>query len=169
MRRPVLFLGLGSAALLAAAVPALWLAVTPGSIAALPKQMPSVRGIELLRDRAGSGALTPVEIVTDTGIGRGVTTPEYRRALGRLTDSIFHDREAYIVASGRRPPYVDAGSRYGRVFVIARHEYGAAESQALVSRIRSVHVPRGRFAGSAHVYVGGAPAQGADYLARSYA
>jgi RND superfamily putative drug exporter len=169
MRHPVLFLGLGSAALLAAAVPALWLAVTPGSIAALPKQMPSVRGIELLRDRAGSGALTPIDIVTDTGIGRGVRTPEYRRALGRLTDSIFHDREAYVVASGRRPPYVDGGSRYGRVLVITRHEYGAAESQALVDRIRSVHIPRARFVPGTNVYVGGAPAQGVDYLARSYA
>jgi putative drug exporter of the RND superfamily len=169
MRRPVLFLAVGSAALLAAAVPALWLAVTPGSISALPKEMPAVRGIDLLRDRAGSGALTPIEIVIDTGQGPGVRTPEYNRALHRLTNSIFHDREAYITASGHLPPYVDAGSQYGRVFVVARHEYGAAESRALVERIRDRHIPFAGFRPGTHVYVGGAPAQGADYLSRSYA
>jgi RND superfamily putative drug exporter len=38
-----------------------------------------------------------------------------------------------------------------------------------VRRIRNDHVPAARFPAGVHVYVGGAPAQGVDYLSRSYA
>jgi RND superfamily putative drug exporter len=169
MRRPVLFLLVGGGALVAAAIPAFWLAVTPGSISALPKQMEAVRGIELLRDRAGPGALTPTEIVIDTEQGAGVRTPEHRAAVERLTNAIFRDREAYITASGSRPPYVDDTSRFGRVLVVGRHEYGAPASRALVKRIRDRYVPQAGFPSGTNVYVGGGPAQGVDYLARSYA
>jgi RND superfamily putative drug exporter len=169
MRRPVRFLAVGAAILIAAAVPAAWLKVTPGSISALPAGNDSVRGVELLRDRVGAGALTPTEIVVDTGQGGGVRTPELKRALARLTNATFHDREAYITASGPRAPYVDATSRYTRVYVVGRHEYGAEQSQQLVRRIRNDHVPAARFPAGMHVFVGGAPAQGVDYLSRSYA
>jgi uncharacterized membrane protein YdfJ with MMPL/SSD domain len=169
MRRPVLFLAIGGTALVAAAIPAFWLAVTPGSIDALPRQMPSYRGIELLRDRAGAGALTPTEIVVDTGRARGVDGAAYRSAVKRLTSATFRDREVYITASGQRAPYVDTTRRYGRIYVVGRHEYGAAESQALVKRIRNTYVPGARFPASMHVYAGGGPPQGVDYLSRSYA
>jgi uncharacterized membrane protein YdfJ with MMPL/SSD domain len=169
MRRPRVFLALGVAVLVAAAVPAAYLKVTPGSISALPRGNDSVRGLELLRDRVGAGALTPTEIVMDTGQGPGVRTPRFKRALARLTDATFHDPEAYITASGPRAPYVDPTSRYARVYVVGRHEYGADASRQLVQRIRRLLVPHARFPVGVRVYVGGAPAQGVDYLARSYA
>jgi uncharacterized membrane protein YdfJ with MMPL/SSD domain len=169
MRRPVRFLAVGAAILVAAAIPAAWLKVTPGSISALPAGNDSVRGIELLRNRVGAGALTPTEIVVDTGQGAGMRTPELKRALARLTNATFHDPEAYITASGPRAPYVDATSRYTRVYVVGRHEYGAEQSQQLVRRIRKDLVPAARFPQGVRVYVGGAPAQGVDYLSRSYA
>jgi uncharacterized membrane protein YdfJ with MMPL/SSD domain len=75
MRHPVRFLLVGAAILLAAAIPAVFLKVTPGSISALPPGNDSVRGIQLLRDRVGAGALTPTEIVIDTGQGAGTRTP----------------------------------------------------------------------------------------------
>src|SRR5581483_5893931 len=74
MRRPVAFLAVGGTLLVAAAVPAAWLEVTPGSIAALPTGSNSVRGVALLRDRVGSGALTPTEIVVETGVDGGSRT-----------------------------------------------------------------------------------------------
>jgi uncharacterized membrane protein YdfJ with MMPL/SSD domain len=168
MRRPVVFLALGTTVLVAAAVPAAYMKVTPGSISALPRGNDSVRGIELLRDRVGAGALTPTEIVIDTGQGAGVRTPQFKRALARLTNEAFHDPEAYITASGPRPPFVDSTSRYARVYVVGRHEYGAAPSRSLVQRIRRLHVPQARFPHGIRVYVGGSPAQGLDYLSRSY-
>ena len=169
MRRPVLFLLVGAAILLAAAVPAAFLQVTPGSISALPPGSDSVRGIRLLRDRVGSGALTPTEIVVDTGRDAGVRAPELQRALARLANAIFHDREAYVTARGRRAPYVDPSGRYTRVYVVGRHEYGDEASRRLVRRIRETDVPGARFPAGARVYVGGAPAQGVDFLSRSYA
>jgi len=168
MRRPVRFLLMGTAILLAAAIPAAFLKVTPGSISALPPVNDSVRGLLLLRDRVGAGALTPTEIVIDTGQGAGVRTPEFKRALARLTNATFHDREAFITASGPRAPYVDPTGRYARVFVVGRHEYGDASSRQLVRRIRATHIPRARFPAGIRLYVGGAPAQGVDFLSRSY-
>ncbi len=168
MRRPLPFLLAGVTLLVAAAVPAAWLHVTPGSISALPGGSNSVRGLTLLRERAGAGALTPIEVVIDTGQGGGVRTPEFKRAVRRLMNATFHDPEAYVTASGPQPHYVDRTGRYRRVYVVGRHEYGEPESQALVRRLRSVLIPRARFPSGVHVYVGGAPAQGVDYLTRSY-
>ncbi len=169
MRRPIPFLLGGTALLVAAAIPAAWLRVTPGSIAALPTGSDSVRGISLLRDRVGAGALTPIEVVLDTGQGGGVRTPEFKRAVERLMDGSFHDPEAYVTASGPRPPYVDSSSVYRRVYVVSRHEYGDPATRALVQRLRETLVPRARFPTGVRVYVGGAPAQGVDFLERSYA
>ncbi len=169
MRRPVLFLFVGASILVAAAIPAAYLQVTPGSISALPSGNDSVRGIRILRDRVGAGALTPTEIVVDTGRRGGIRTPELKRAFRRLTNATFHDPEAYITASGPRTPYVDPTGRYRRVYVVGRHEYGAELSSQLVRRIRDTLVPRARFPEGVRVYVGGSPAQGLDYLSRSYA
>jgi RND superfamily putative drug exporter len=150
MRRPIVFLAGGAAILLAAAVPALYLQVTPGSISALPAQPESARGLALLRDRVGAGALTPVEIVIDG---------HARAAVRRLADLVFHDPEAFVTATG---------GTYRRVVVIERHEYGSEASQSFVRRLRRRLVPRARFPAGVRVYVGGAPAQGLDYLDRSY-
>jgi uncharacterized membrane protein YdfJ with MMPL/SSD domain len=168
MRRPLPFLFAGAALLVAAAIPAAWMHVTPGSISALPGGSDSVRGLTLLRERAGAGALTPTEVVVDTGQGGGVRTRELKRAVKRLMNATFHDSEAYVTASGPQPPYVDSTGRYRRVYVVGRHEYGAPQSQALVRRLRNALIPRARFPDRVRVYVGGAPAQGVDYLSRSY-
>ena len=168
MRRPLPFLLVGATLLVAAAVPAAWLRVTPGSISALPGGSGSAHGLTLLRERAGAGALTPTEVVVDTGQGGGVRTPEFKHAVKRLLNATFHDPEAYVTASGPQPPYVDRTGRYRRVYVIGRHEYGEPESQALVRRLRDALIPRARFPKGVRVYVGGAPAQGVDYLSRSY-
>jgi uncharacterized membrane protein YdfJ with MMPL/SSD domain len=153
MRRPRRFLLGGATLLVAAAVPAFWLQVTPGSISALPGSPESVVGVKLLRDQAGPGALTPIDIVAP----RSAT-----RAIARVMNATFHDPEAYITASGTRPPYV--AGRWRRIYVVGRHEYGAEQTQALVRRIRDTYVPRS----GVRMLVGGAPAQGVDYLDRSY-
>ena len=168
MRRPLVFLAVGTAILLAAAVPAFALQVTPGSFSALPGHPESVRGLELLREDAGAGELTPTEVVIDSSTSGRVRTRPVREAVKRLSDLIFHDHEALVTASGTRPPYVDPSGRYARVIVVGRHEYGDEASQAFVHRLRDKLVPAARFPAGVHVYAGGAPPQGVDYLSRSY-
>src|SRR5262249_45396069 len=73
-----------------------------------------------------------------------------------------------LVASGKQPPYVDASGRYARVVVVDREEYGAPREQAFVRRLRHRLVPAARFPARATVLVGGAPAQGVDFLDAAY-
>ena len=168
MRRPVAFLAGGAAILVAAAAPALYLQVTPGTISALPSAAEAVRGLTLLRDRVGAGALTPTEIVIDAGAPGRARATAVHAATQRLADLVFHDPEAYVTATGLRAPYVDAGGRYARVVVAGRHEYGDERSQAFVRRLRRTLVPRAHFPPGVRVLAGGGPPQGVDYLDRSY-
>ncbi len=168
MRRPVGVLLAGTALLLAAAAPVAFLALTPGSISAIPQSTESARGLALLDERVGPGAVTPIEVVVDTGVAGGAHTPAVRAATERLVEGISRDPEAYITASGETAPYLDATGRYRRVFVVGRHEYGDPAMQALVRRLRDRVVPAARFPAGVRVYVGGAPAQGVDFLARVY-
>ncbi len=168
MRRPVVMLLAGTAVLLAAAAPVMFLRLTPGSIAAIPQSTESARGLAVLDRGVGSGAVTPIEVAIDTGVAGGARTAAVRAATERLVEGISQDEEAYITATGETAPYVDGTGRYRRVFVVGRHEYGAPAMQALVRRLRSRRVPAARFPRTVRVYVGGAPAQGVDFLTRVY-
>ena len=72
------------------------------------------------------------------------------------------------VASGPSSPYVDRSGRYSRVFAINRHEYGERPTRRFVERLRESVVPALQLPPDARVYVGGIPAQGVDFLDRSY-
>ncbi len=168
MRRPLLFLATGTAVLLAAAAPALALELTPGSISAIPRSPESVRGYELLRKSIGAGDITPVYVVVDTGEPEGTRQAPVRRAVDRLADAVFRDGETKVVASGTDDPYVDPTGRYVRLAIAGRHEFGAPETRQLVDRLRQRLVPAAGFPEDVHVVVGGAPAQGVDFLDRAY-
>ncbi len=168
MRRPLVFLLAGVAILVAAAVPTSFLELTPTSVTGIPSSLESERGYELLRRSVGAGAALPVEIAVDTGGSGRASHGAARTAISRLADELFNDPEVLLVVSGREPPYVDSSGRYARVIVAARHEFGSADAQRLVRRARSRLVPRANFPATARVYVGGPPAQGVDFLSRSY-
>jgi RND superfamily putative drug exporter len=168
LRRPKTFLAVGVTLLLAAAAPLLFIEVTPGALAGLPRSIESMKGYALLRDRVGPGAITPIHVVTDAGRPGAAREPAVRRAVHRLVRELTEDGEAYVIALGRRAPYVDETGRYTQLIVVARHQYGAGETRGLVGRLRAQHIPDAGFPAGAHTYVGGAPAQGADFLARSY-
>jgi RND superfamily putative drug exporter len=112
--------------------------------------------------------LTPTEIVVDAGAPGRASANTVHAATQRLADLVFHDPEAYVTATGRRAPYVDAGGRYARIVVAGRHEYGDERSQAFVRRLRRTLVPRAHFPPGVRVLAGGGPPQGVDYLDRSY-
>ena len=168
MRRPRTVLALAASVLIAAAIPAAFLHVTPGSLAALPQSPESVRALTILRGAVGAGAISPTQIAVDAGMSGRARTAAVHDAVVRLARELVRDSEVYVVAIGRRPPYVDAGGRYARLVVTGRHEYGDAPEQALVHRVRDTLVPAARFPAHTRVYVGGGPAQGVDYLSRAY-
>ena len=168
MRRPRTVLALTAAPLVASAALSAYLHVTPGSLSALPSSLESVRGLAVLRDGVGAGAVSPTEIVVDSGRPGGARTAGARAAVVRLAHELTHEPEVLLVAIGRAKPYVDASGRYVRVFATGRHEYGEPQEQSLVRQIRSTLVPAARFPAGSRVYVGGGPAQGVDYLSRSY-
>jgi uncharacterized membrane protein YdfJ with MMPL/SSD domain len=162
MKRAGLFLGLGAAALVALTVPAAGLRLTPGSLTGIPASNESVRGYDALRNALGGGLVTPTHVVVEGGGDAA------RRATARLADELFHEHETLLVASGRRPPYVDASGRYRRVIVANRHEWGDAATRRFVQRLRNDLIPAARFPRASHVYAGGAPPQGVDFVDRVY-
>ena len=168
MRRPLPFLAGGTALLLAAAVPALSLELSPGSFSSISSTQPSMVGLGLLRDGVGAGAVAPTHVVVDTGAPGRASAPATRAAVDRLGDRLVLDPEALLVASGSRKPYVDPTRRYTRVIVAGRHEYGDEESRSFVGRLRRELVPAAGFPAGTRVYAGGAPPQGVDFLHRAY-
>jgi putative drug exporter of the RND superfamily len=168
VRRRGLALATSAAVLVAVSLPALALELVPASFAGLPVAPESARALALLRDGVAPGAVTPMQIVVDAAApGRARAGPE-RRAIARLAGELVKDPEALVVASGTRPPYVDATGRYARVFVVGRHEYGAPQERALVHRLRARLVLNAHFPADTEVDAGGAPAQGADFLSTTY-
>ena len=168
IRRPLVALVGATAFLLAAAAPLAWLQLTPASVTAIPHNMESARGLALLRDRVGPGVVTPIEVVLESGAPEGTLSPAANAATLRLADELVGQPDVFVVAIGSRPPYVGSSGRYRRTIVIERDDFGDEASQQLVHRIRAHLVPAAHFPPSAHVYVGGAPAQGTDFLASVY-
>jgi RND superfamily putative drug exporter len=167
LRRRWAAAGGAMAVLLVLASPVLDLRTTPGSILALPPTE-AVRGAEALTDGVAAGAVTPTQVVVDSGRAGGGSRGPSREAVVRLTRLVASDPEALVVANGVRPPYVATGRRYARVIVAGRHELGDSRTRAFVARLRDDLVPRARFPSGATVETGGVPAQGADFLDRLY-
>jgi RND superfamily putative drug exporter len=164
MRRRTFFLVGGVSSLLVLSAPALKLHVTPGSFESIPAALPSARGLEMLSRGVGAGVVTPTQIVVD-GDARA---PATRAAIDRLVDELLRDPEVAVVASGKRPPYVAHGGRAARVIAAGRHEYGDSATRRFVDRLRTRLIPAARFPPDVHVYTGGAPPQGVDFLGRAY-
>ncbi len=168
MRRPVVVLAGSTALLVGLAVPVLWLQLTPGSVVAIPQNLQSGKALALLRDRVGPGVITPIEIVLDAGAPGKARAQAVSDGSLRLARELLGDAEVFVVAIGSRAPYVDSTGRYSRVFVVPRHDFGDEATQHLVGRVRSRYLPAAHLPPGVRVYVGGAPSQGVDFLARVY-
>src|SRR3989475_11433590 len=81
---PIAFLVGGSALLVAAAIPAFALHLTPGSAQGIPQTPQAVRGLNVLRAAVGPGALSPSQILVDAGEGRTVRDPSIQAGGRRL-------------------------------------------------------------------------------------
>ncbi len=148
--------------------PVFGLLLTPGSTSAIPADLPSARALALLGRHVGPGAITPTQIVIDLGRAHAVTSPGAKATTIRLAQRILHDPDVFAVAIGARPPFADASGRYEQIVVVGREQLGAESSQSLVHRIRVLDVPTVNFGAGTSVVVGGAPAQGVDFLGAVY-
>jgi RND superfamily putative drug exporter len=163
MQRPVVFFSIGACALVLAALPVIWLELTPGSAQGIPQTPSSVRGLNVLRAAVGPGALSPTQIVV-----AGAKTPGVQPALARLRSSLEADPEVAFVQTGTGQRFVDPSGRYEQMIVDGRHEYGDAPAQSFVHRLRNTMIPNAHFPPDVRVYAGGGPPQGVDFLTKSY-
>jgi RND superfamily putative drug exporter len=164
IRRPMLVLVSALVILIIAAASVLWLQITPGSLTAVPSQLESSRALALVSQRAGPGIITPNEIVIDLGKPNRANTPLMTAARLKLALAILHNPEVFVVATDSGAPFVDSTRRYERMFVIGRHEFGSEASKHLVRELRNVYVANAKFPSDTKIYVGGASAQGVDFL-----
>ena len=166
-RRPVTTL-LGALVVLAGlGYSVVWFQVTPGSLTAIPHNLPSARGLALVRADVGPGFVAPLDIVIDTGAAHRAATPAQQRAELHLAETVLALPDVLVVAIGPRAPYVDPTGRYEQILIVNSHDLGAPATQRLVARVRA-DVARARFPPGTHLYLGGGPAQGVDFLHALY-
>jgi RND superfamily putative drug exporter len=168
MARPVVYLTIGAAALVAAAIPAFALHLTPGSTFGIPRTPQAVQGFDLLRRAVGPGAVAPAEVLVDAGAPGAAVTPRVQAAIGRLVAAGERDPEVAAVYRGTTGRYVDPTRRYAQVVFAGRHDYGFPQAQAFVHRLRDRLIPAAAFPAGTEVLVGGGPGQGVDFLHEAY-
>ncbi len=167
MRRPAAFLAGGTVLLVAAALPVFALKLTPGSAKGIPQHPQAVRGFTILRDAVGAGALSPTQILVDSGRVGGAAA--LQRPIETLVERLRRDPEVVFVRYRPGRPFVDPTGRYAQVVVAGKHEYGEAPAQAFVHRLRGDIVPSVSWPDGVAVLAGGGPPQGVDFIDRSYA
>ena len=168
MRKPSAFLALGAGVLIAIAVPVFALTLTPGSAFGIPQHPQAVQGFTVLRQAVGPGALSPTQIVVDAGAPGAAMRPQVQRAIETLAARVARDPEVVFVRYRPSRPFVDPSGRYAQIVVAGRHEYGQAQAQRFVHRLRGELVPSVRWPPEVRVLAGGGPPQGVDFIDRSY-
>jgi uncharacterized membrane protein YdfJ with MMPL/SSD domain len=169
MRRPLAFLAAGAVLLAAAALPVFALALTPGSAQGIPQHPQAVRGFTILRDAVGAGALSPTQVIVDTGRDGGTVSVDTQRSIAALAERVRRDPEVAFVRYRPGRPFVDSSGRYAQVVIAGKHEYGEGPAQDFVHRLRGEIVPAVTWPPGVRVLAGGGPPQGVDFIERSYA
>jgi RND superfamily putative drug exporter len=165
MRRPYAYLAGGTALLFSAAIPVLWLALTPGSTYGIPRTPQSIQGFDLLQRAVGPGAVAPAQVLVQAP---SVRAPAVQAAVGRLVAEVRRDPEVAAVYYGTAGRYVDPSGRFEQIVIAGRHDYGFPQAQAFVHRLRNRLLADAQFPPGTTALVGGAPGQGVDFLNRAY-
>ena len=168
MKRPARVAGATIAALLLLALPILKIQLTPGSNTGVPQDIQAVKGLNVVAAAVGEGAISPTDLVGDTGRAGGVSDPRVQAAIQRLSVGLRNDPEVAGVVWGKGPSFVDSTGRYFHVSAIGRDDYGMPASQKFVDRVRDDIVPAAGFPGGVTVLAGGGPPGGVDFLDMTY-
>jgi RND superfamily putative drug exporter len=168
IKRPWQVLVSGVLVLLVAASSIFWLELTPTSLRAIPSNIESAKGLNFVVDHVGPGLVTPTVIVIDYGKPGQATLPENVKKRTKLGLSVIVDEAVLGGSTDSTPQYVDATGRYQRIFIMGIHEFGSEESKAFIKRLRDQYIPESDLAKVSTIYVGGAAAQGVDFLNLTY-
>jgi uncharacterized membrane protein YdfJ with MMPL/SSD domain len=190
MRHPVAFLAGATTVMLALALPALQLQLTGGDNRGVPLTTESTKGLKLLEDSLGPGALAPNQIVIDTNRPGGAFAPETVAAECRLVASLGSDREIQPstiqapisrascaggaaltpaqIAVARQARLVDMDEQLIQIRAAGKSDSGTDAAVDLVHRIRDDYIPQAGFPATSTVLLSGAPAFGVDFIDRAY-
>jgi RND superfamily putative drug exporter len=178
MRRPLLWGGLAAALMIALALQATGLHVTGGDNRGIPITTESARGLKILENTLGPGALAPQQIVVDTGRPGGAYAPAVVAAQRRLVAQLRRDGEiqpktilapAFLSrAQAQRADLVDRSGQIVQIRAAGRSDSGETPATDLVHRIRDTYIPAARFPADADVLLTGAPAFGVDFIDKAY-
>ena len=164
IKRPWQVLVSGVLVLLVAASSIFWLELTPTSLRAIPTNIESAEGLNFVVDHVGPGLVTPTVIVIDYGKPGQATLPENVKMRTKLGLSVIVDDAVLGGSTDSTPQYVDPTGQYQRIFIMGIHEFGSEESKAFIKRLRNQYIPESDLAKISTIYVGGAAAQGVDFL-----
>jgi uncharacterized membrane protein YdfJ with MMPL/SSD domain len=187
MRRPVLYFVSAAAIMIALAIPALGLSLTGGDNRDVPLTTEATKGLALLENTLGPGALAPNQIVVDTERPGGAFSSQSLAAQRRFVAMVSRDPEverktiqapallvrtpgppsAATLAALRRASLVDATGRTYQIRVAGHSDSGTHAAMDLLDRLRDRYVPAAGF-GSVEVLVTGAPAFGVDFINKAY-
>ena len=169
MRRPVAFAVGTTALLVAVSLPVLTLEVGPGTNRGIPQDLESVRGLNVLAEAVGEGAVAPTEVAIDTHRPDGARSPAVLAAVRRLAGLVGRDREVTgIAGADAKPPYVDESGRYLHLQITGKHEYGSPEAMDFARRFRKEIVPAAAFPAGVDVFAGGGPPSSVDVIETAY-
>jgi putative drug exporter of the RND superfamily len=168
MRRPAVFAAGTAALLLALTVPLLSLELGPGSNKGIPQQLEGVRGLNIISEAVGEGAISPTAITVDTGRAGGANDPAVKAALVRLREGLDADSEVAGIAFDSSRQSVDPTGRYLNIRVTGKSEYGVPAALDFVDRLRDGIIPAARFPTGVDVAAGGGPPGGRDFLDLAY-
>ena len=158
MRRPVLFALLGSAFMLALAVPALSLAFGNGALAQFPAENETRRGAELAGAQASPGESAPLLVTAEFEQG-DATSGDNQAALGRYAEQLAST--AGIARVGEPQIAEDGGAAL--LQVVSENHPESDPTLALVDTLRADGGREAGLADVATVSVGGATAQTVDF------
>lgn len=164
IKRPWQVLVSGVLVLLIAASSIAWLQLTPTSLRAIPSNIESAQGLNFVVDRVGPGLVTPTVIVIDYGKPGQALLPENVKLRTNLGLSVIVDEAVLGGQADSTPQFVDPTGQYQRIFIMGIHEFGSEESKAFIHRLREDYIPNSELSKVATIYVGGAAAQGVDFL-----
>ncbi|HJS69989.1 MAG TPA: MMPL family transporter [Gaiellaceae bacterium] len=169
MRRPALVAATTTAFLVLLALPVFTLQVGPGSNEGIPQDLEGIRGLNIVSEELGAGALAPTAIVIDTARPGGLEDEDVQAALERLEQQLVADPEVARVAfDPASPQSVDPTGQYLHLEVTGRSEYGVPAALDFVERLRDDIVPTSGFPDNVGVYAGGGPPSGVDFLDLTY-
>jgi RND superfamily putative drug exporter len=164
INRPWQVLVSGITILLIAASSLLWLQLTPTSLHTIPRDIESAKGLNFVMEHVGPGLVTPTVIVIDYGKPGQAALPENVKSRTKLGLSVITDEAVLGGSTDSTPQYIDPTGRYQRIFIMGISEFGSEESKAFIKRLRDFYIPQSDLSKVATIYVGGAAAQGVDFL-----